>query len=281
MDERRLTLSVRLPHRPVMVNGDAVRLEQIVSNLLENASKYTEPGGHVELKVGQRAGEAMLSVRDDGIGLAPESQELIFELFAQVDGSLARTSGGLGIGLTLVRRLLDLHGGRIEVRSAGLGQGAEFIVRLPLERAMPASDTAAATGARSAVPTAASHRVLIVDDNADAADTMGLLVQHWGHEVATANDGLTALEVARQFVPDLALVDIGLPGMDGYEVARRMRDLNPEIVLVALTGYGRAADRDAARAAGFDRHMVKPADLDELQRLMATKAGHRRRSDEP
>ncbi|MEJ0034744.1 MAG: ATP-binding protein [Gammaproteobacteria bacterium] len=274
-EQRNHALSVKLPERPVYVDGDPVRLEQIVLNLLENSAKYTEPGGRISLRLEHRNGEAIISLRDNGIGLAPEMLEGIFELFTQVDGSLARSDGGLGIGLNLVRRVLDMHGGRIEAHSAGLGQGTEFVVHLP---ASYPSRSSVSPAASPAVPIPASavaargRRVLIVDDNEDSADSMMMLALEWGHEVAVANDGPGALKVALTFQPDVALIDIGLPGMNGYEVARRMREdsAGRNLRLMALTGYGRDEDIRLARAAGFDDHLIKPADIDEVRRLLAS-----------
>jgi two-component system CheB/CheR fusion protein len=270
LEERRHELSVTLPKTPVLVDGDPVRLEQIVANLLDNAAKYTEPRGRIEVRVTQGRSEALLSIRDNGIGLAQENLNAIFDLFTQVDRSLARSGGGLGIGLTLVRRVLELHGGRIEARSAGVGHGSEFIVQLPLARLnqnaeLPPNNASANTEAT----TVDRHRVLIVDDNSDVADTMALLARHWGHEIAIAHDGPSALELAKRFKPHHALVDIGLPGMNGYDLGRSLREQHQDVYLVAMTGYGSDQDRDAAYAAGFDVHLVKPADLDELERILA------------
>lgn len=266
------TVTVTVPETPLWVDGDAVRLEQVVANLLENAVKYTPAGGRIALELTQERGEAILSVADSGIGLAPETLDRIFDLFAQVDSTLARTSGGLGLGLTVVRRVLELHGGRIEARSAGLRQGSEFIVHLPLlaARKLPADGADRATSTSES--TARQRRVLIVDDNADAAESMAALVRAWGHDAAVAHNAIDALAVAASFDPDTALVDIGLPGMDGYELARRWRADPGErrLQLVAITGYGRVEDRDTAREAGFDVHLVKPAELTELEELLAS-----------
>jgi two-component system CheB/CheR fusion protein len=272
IEERKHLLTLTRPDTPVWVEGDPIRLEQIVSNLIENAAKYTEPGGRIVVQLAQAAGEATLSVRDNGIGLAPESLEIIFELFTQVDSSLARSGGGLGIGLNLVRRVLELHAGRVEARSAGLGQGTEMIVRLPLQVPEPTVAKAVAQIDKRAAPASGSaRRVLIVEDNVDSAESMALLARSWGHEVVIAGDGSTALTLAQSFQPHAAVVDIGLPGMDGYALARRLRQnsLHRELYLVAMTGYGREEDRRAARAAGFDSHIVKPADMDELEKLLA------------
>jgi two-component system CheB/CheR fusion protein len=265
-------LTLELPDKPIYVDGDPVRLEQIVLNLLDNAAKYTEPGGSIHLQLSYRDGEAILSLRDDGIGLAPESLHNIFDLFTQVDGSLARSGGGLGIGLNLVRRVLELHGGRIEAHSAGLGRGTEFIAHLPGSQQLPAAVPHVEIEVE--IPTAAIasrvYRLLIVDDNEDSAESMMMLARAWGHDVAVANDGPGALTIALSFQPDMALVDIGLPGMDGYEVARRLRASSPDrdLFLMALTGYGREEDIRLSRAAGFNEHLVKPADLDALRRML-------------
>src|SRR6185312_16075152 len=212
MEERRQELSLSLPERPMVVDADLMRLEQIIANLLDNAAKYTEPGGTIRLALAQEGEEAVLSIKDSGIGLAPEMLESIFEPFTQVDRSLGRSSGGLGLGLSVVRRLLQLHGGRIEARSAGIGHGSEFIVRLPLAAANPGRPDSAQHPATLSAQPAPRRRVLIVDDNADAAQTLALLVRNWGHEVAVARDGQDALDKAGTLEPDVALVDIGLPG---------------------------------------------------------------------
>ena len=269
MEERQHAFSVSLAEAPVCVDGDPVRLEQIVSNLLENAVKYTEPGGRLDLTLREDNGQAFLSVRDNGIGLAPETLDSIFELFTQVDTSLARTGGGLGIGLTLVRRMLALHGGRIEAHSAGLGHGTQFIVRLPVVPPKSAPKTHSHAAPNFLASNGPARRVLIVDDNVDSGDSLALLARSWGHEVGVARDGPSALALAQTFQPERALLDIGLPGMNGYELGRRLREAYPHLYLVAMTGYGRAEDRQKAAAAGFDRHLVKPTDLEELQTLLA------------
>ena len=270
IDAQVQTLSIVLPDEPVLVSGDSVRLEQVVCNLLENAAKYTPPRGQITLSLTREAGNGVvLSVRDTGIGLDTGNLEGIFELFTQVDRTLAHSGGGLGLGLAVVRRILELHGGRIEARSAGLGTGSEFIVRLPV---LPANMTVAQVAENvTTLPAGTSRRILVVDDNADAAQSMALLARSWGHEVATAADGTEALAVAKGFRPDTALIDIGLPGMDGYELAHQLRQVldGQGLQLVAMTGYGRSEDREAAHAAGFDIHIVKPADLEELRRVLA------------
>ncbi|HEU4530100.1 MAG TPA: ATP-binding protein, partial [Steroidobacteraceae bacterium] len=268
--ERRHQLKLVLPDAPVLVDGDPVRLEQVVSNLLENAIKYTNPGGQIVLALAQQGRSACIRVRDNGIGLAPEMLDHVFDLFTQVDTSLSHAGGGLGLGLTVVRRVLELHGGGIEARSDGLGKGSEFIVTVPV-----ITDAALLESATRRPPQRVDggrrRRVLIVDDNEDAAESMALLAGAWGHQVAVAHDGPAALELAKTFHPQIAIVDIGLPGMDGYEVARRLRKENDPsaLRLMAMTGYGRTQDREAAIAAGFAFHLVKPADVDQLQELLA------------
>ena len=268
METRRHELKISMPSSPVYVDGDAVRLEQVVSNLLENAAKYTNPGGRIEVNLTEQGEQAVLSVLDNGIGLANADCEHIFGLFEQVDRSMTRSGGGLGIGLTLVRRVLELHQGTVEARSAGLGHGTEFIVRLPVsERAEPRAEEPC-NGTRSALP-ARRRSVLIVDDHVDAVETMRMLAQHWGHDVSVAHSGPEAIAAVETFHPEIALVDIGLPGITGYEVARALRKRYPEMLLVAMTGHGRDEDQKAAYVVGFDAHLVKPLDLEELQALMS------------
>ena len=270
LEARHEELSVTLSAEPVWVNGDPIRLEQIIANLLENASKYTPPGGRISVTLRQSQGDASLSVRDNGIGLAPDSLERIFGLFTQVHRSAEHSGEGLGIGLTLVRRVLELHGGRIEARSEGLGLGSEFIVRLPRIPAGDDSSQKLDAAPKEMLP-AVPRRVLIVDDNEDARVSLVLLARAWGHQVADAGDGPSAIALAESFNPQTALVDIGMPGMNGYQVARHLR-ASPryaELQLVAMTGFGRNEDREAALAAGFDAHLVKPVELDELEALLA------------
>jgi CheY-like chemotaxis protein/two-component sensor histidine kinase len=273
LEERAHTLGVSLAGAHVLIDGDATRLEQVVANLLSNAAKYTEPGGRIAVAAAYGDGEVVLRVRDDGIGIAPAMLSRVFDLFAQAERSLARVQGGLGIGLTIVKRLVELHGGRVEASSDGLGTGAEFVVRLPATLvptiAADAREGTAASGTED--DRAEGTRVLVVEDNVDAADSLGALLEVLGHHVRIANDGPRALDLARAQPPDLMLVDIGLPGMDGYEVAREIRrDARlRQVVLVALTGYGREEDRTRALEAGFDRHLVKPVEPDTLQSLVA------------
>jgi PAS domain S-box-containing protein len=267
IDARRHHLDVALPPEPLWVDGDPTRLAQVVLNLLNNAAKYTPAGGDIRLAVERRGAEAVaLRVRDNGKGIPPEMCAKVFDLFTQVDTSLDRAEGGLGIGLTLVDRLVRLHGGTVEVHSEGPGRGCEFTVTLPRMAHAPAA--APAAPAVDASP--GRRRVLLVDDSRDAAETLARLLRRLGHEVAVAHDGPAALDAAAAFAPDLALLDIGLPGMDGYELARRLRadPARGGLQLVAVTGYGSAADRRRARDAGFDEHLVKPVALDDLRRVL-------------
>lgn len=269
LEQRAHILTVEVPDRPVMVYGDAVRMEQVIANLLENAIKYTNPGGRIAIRLIETGGNALLTIADNGIGLAHEALERIFELFSQVDSSLARSGGGLGLGLTVVRRILEMHGGQIEARSEGVGKGSEFVVRIPLlaNAPLPVKKAADSMTHVDLIP----RRVLIVDDNVDAAQTMSMLISEWGHETRVAHTAQRALELAAQFAPETALLDIGLPDMDGYALARQLRmlDANGGLQLIAMTGYGRAEDRLAAREAGFDIHLIKPADLDEIARILS------------
>jgi two-component system CheB/CheR fusion protein len=267
IEERAHMISLSLPGVEIQVDGDATRLEQLIGNLLANAAKYTDPGGRVTVTVTREGDEAVLRVRDNGIGIAPDMLPRVFDLFAQADRALDRAEGGLGIGLTVVKRLVELHGGQVEVRSDGLERGAEFVVRLPAARVARAglAPTPSADGSRPA-----RARILIVEDNRDAAESLTMLLELLGHHVRAVHDGATALEVGAANVPDVMLVDIGLPGMDGYELARRVRG-HPaleKVVLVALTGYGRDEDRRQALTAGFDHHLVKPIDPSILQDLV-------------
>jgi two-component system, chemotaxis family, CheB/CheR fusion protein len=269
LEQREHTLSLSLAEKLLCVDGDAVRLEQVISNLIENAIKYTNPGGHLSVSLTEAGGDAVLSVADSGIGLESDSLERIFDLFTQVDSSLARSGGGLGLGLTLVRRVLEMHSGRIEAHSAGLGKGSEFVVRIPLLPTTPLREGNVPT--QSSESTRVLRRVLIVDDNVDSAESVAMLIRSWGHEAYVAHTAMSALELAERFAPESALLDIGLPDMDGYALARRLRaqDTSGNLQLVAMTGYGRAEDRTAARDAGFDVHLVKPAEPDELAGVLA------------
>jgi signal transduction histidine kinase/CheY-like chemotaxis protein len=269
LDGKNHHLSVCLPAEAISLEADPLRLAQILSNLLINAAKYSNPGGHIEVQVTHQADTLSVLVKDDGLGLAPESIGGIFEMFSQIEGVEGRSEGGLGIGLTLVRGLAELHGGTVEARSAGLGQGSEFIVRLPISDHQTSSP-------RATDPPPASperRRVLIADDNRDAADSLSLLLELSGHEVRVAHLGRTALSLAQTFRPDVAFLDIGMPDLTGYEVARALRQ-EPwamNLRLIALTGWGQEDDRRRALEAGFDHHLTKPVSPDLLQGLIASK----------
>jgi len=269
MDQRRHELKVSLSAQPIWLNADAARLEQVVVNLLTNAAKYTADGGHIWLTVQQEGDEAVLRVRDTGVGIAPELLPHIFDLFTQAERSLARSEGGLGIGLCLVQRLVEMHGGRVEADSV-LGQGSEFVVRLPVT-VTPAPQPPS-TPKETTEATGSSLRVLVVDDNVDAAETWGMLLKESGHDVRTAHDGPTALDEAVNYRPNVVLLDIGLPGMNGLEVAKKMREhpLLHNIMLIAMTGYGQEADRQRSQAAGFDHHFVKPVSFGQVKQILAT-----------
>jgi signal transduction histidine kinase/DNA-binding response OmpR family regulator len=270
IDAKKHALTVSLPRETVRVNGDAVRLAQVVGNLLNNAAKYTSDGGSITLSLECVEGEAVIRVSDTGIGIPPEMLGSIFDLFTQVERSLDRSQGGLGIGLTLVHRLVEMHGGRVQAFSAGANQGSEFVVRLPtIPIGAPCKPPT--NGTASPPVQGPACRVLVVDDNEDGADSLALLLRLGGHKVQTCNTGTAALEMLDSFRPEIVLLDIGLPGMDGYEVARhlRMRPGMEEVLLVALTGYGQDRDIRRSREAGFDHHLVKPADPQALTDLFS------------
>ena len=242
----------------------------MIANLLNNAAKYTEPGGRIALELDRHGAEAHVRVRDSGIGILPENMDKIFELFAQVDRKVDRAQGGLGIGLTLVQRLIRLHGGSVEVFSAGPGRGAEFLVRLPGLARAPADKPAEAIA--HGKPPAATARVLVVDDNIDSAQTMSTSLQLEGFEADVAYDGETAIGRAVAFRPDVVLLDIGLPGMSGLDVAHTLRVLpaTKDALLIALSGYGQAEDRQRSRDAGLDHHLTKPVDPGALHALFTS-----------
>ncbi|MBX3622046.1 MAG: response regulator [Rhizobacter sp.] len=274
--DKGLALSFRDPGGAVWVTGDAARLTQVFSNLLSNACRYTPAGGRIEVSVQVGDDRVAVSVQDTGVGVEPAMQTRIFELFEQGDKSLERGSAGLGIGLTLARQLVQLHGGDIGVTSAGANQGSRFTVRLPFDEATQTGPAprAAAPEASTALATAARLHVLVADDNIDFATSLAELLRSGGHRVTVVHDGAAALEAAQREAPDVALLDIGMPYVNGYEVARRLR-AQPAIrgtMLVAITGWGQAADRDEAARAGFDRHLTKPVEPAVLQALLAVAA---------
>jgi CheY-like chemotaxis protein len=262
-------LTVDLPGDPLMVDADAGRLVQVFGNLLHNAAKYTDPGGAIRVEAGSDARHAWVRVADDGAGIPAAMLDAIFDMFTQVDTSIGRTHGGLGIGLTLVRKLVELHGGTIEARSEGEGRGSEFTVRLPA--ATPCAKTQASAPRAQPLPGIAPRRVLVVDDVEPSADTFALLLGSLGQVPMAVYDGASAVRAIEEFRPDVAFVDIAMPGMDGFEVVRRVRERCPvPPVLVALTGYGQDHDRRRALSAGFDHHLVKPASLAQVHGLLAT-----------
>jgi PAS domain S-box-containing protein len=262
-------LEIRLPDEEVWLDADLTRLAQVLANLLNNSAKYMEPRGEVVVEASAVDDEVVVKVRDKGIGIAPEMLPHIFDLFVQADRSLERAQGGLGIGLTLVRRLVELHGGSVTARSDGPGLGSEFVVRLPRRAEGPVESEPAASA--SAPATLPARRILVVDDNKDAAESLALLLGLAGQNVATARDGLEALTQVEQFAPEVVILDIGLPGLNGYEVARRIRAMagHQRVSLIALTGWGQDEDRRRTEEAGFDHHLVKPVDFDALKRLLA------------
>ncbi len=267
IEDARHHLEISFPREPLIFEADPVRLEQIVSNLLNNAAKYTNPGGRIWLAAYRESDSVVISVRDSGIGILPDMLPRIFEMFTQIEHSAGRTQGGLGIGLTLVRSLIEMHGGSIEAQSQGPGNGSEFIVRLPLNDNLQTEMTGDNTQHSGQLP---SKRVLVVDDNRDAADSLGKLLNLAGAEARAVYNGFAALEVLPTYQPAVLLVDIGMPDMDGYELARRVRQLPDceDLTLIALTGWGQAEDRQRSQAAGFDFHLTKPADFNALQTLL-------------
>jgi CheY-like chemotaxis protein len=268
-------LSIALPAEPLFLHADATRLMQVVGNLLNNACKYTPPGGHIELSARRDGDDVRISVSDDGIGIDPANLPRVFGMFAQVHGDARLSEGGLGIGLSLVKRLIEMHGGSVEARSDGAGKGSEFTVRLPLLVEQPAAETPTAAPVTPPPGTeVAPRRVLVVDDNRDTARTMARLLMLGGHVARTAHDGPEALLAAEQFNPEFVLLDIGLPTMSGYDVCRAIRrtlaDRPP--VMIALTGWGQDEDRRRSDEAGFDHHLVKPVPFETLSTLLAERA---------
>ena len=280
MESRGQQLRIRLPEEPVVLDGDPVRLAQVLSNLINNAAKFSPPDGQIELSAHYENGVVAITIRDEGAGIDPAFLPHIFDLFAQADQSLDRSQGGLGIGLTLVKHLVELHGGSVEARSEGLGRGTEVTVRLP---ARLAEEGIAASLPSSGSQPAQAHvsrpsRILVVDDLQASAETLMTLLEMEGFEVRIANDGMAALKIAQEFRPDVVLLDIGLPGMNGFEVANQLRSLpaGRDALLIALTGYGEAESRSRSAEAGFDFHMVKPADVNLLLQMIANPHESRR-----
>ena len=264
-------LSLSLPPESLLLDADPVRLAQVIGNLLTNAAKYTEANGHIWLAAWREGEQVVLSVRDKGIGIAPNMLPHVFELFVQADHASTKSHGGLGIGLTLVKNLVEMHNGSVEARSGGLGKGCEFVVRLPFMVQELQQPNDKENGEQQPDTSSVSHRLLVVDDNKDAATSFAMLLRLKGHEVQVAHDGPSALALATSYRPDTVFLDIGMPGMDGYEVAQRLRQ-HPElknVVLAALTGWGQEEDRRHTAEAGFDHHLVKPPDLTAVEGVLA------------
>lgn len=263
IDEKRHDLELTVPARAVTITGDPARIEQVVLNLVGNAIKYTDPGGRIGVKVAIDGGDATLRVRDNGIGMSADMLERVFDLFSQAERGLARSKGGLGVGLTIVRRLVELHGGSVDARSDGPDTGSEFLVRLPLSH-LPQAAVAPTTSHRERPVRA--MRILVVDDRIDCADSMADLLRMHGHQVQTAHDGASAITQAGVLQPHVVLLDLGLPDIDGFEVARRLREDpgHATVRLIAISGYGQPGDVQRAREAGFDRHFIKPVDVPDL-----------------
>jgi signal transduction histidine kinase len=285
INHRNHTLQVEVPEENVAVLGDRVRLTQVVDNVLTNAAKYTREGGKIAISLQTDAsapgtpGDAVIRVKDTGVGIAPELLPDLFQLFRRADDSLARSEGGLGIGLALSRGLIEMHGGRIEAFSEGPGKGSEFIIRLPRSTAAviePQRPPAAAAAERRE---ARQLRVLVVDDSVDSAESMAIILEMSGHDVRKAHNGPDALRTASDYKPDVVLMDIGMPGMSGHEVAQKMRETSAtrDVVLIAMTGYGRQIDRDQSRAAGFDHHLVKPLDFEKLNEVLTASTASSKR----
>jgi signal transduction histidine kinase len=278
IDAHRHELTLELPDELLRVEGDKTRLVQLLANVLHNAAKFMDPGGRIRLRVSREGSQVAIAVADTGIGIAPEQLPHIFELFTQVHGGSERSHGGLGIGLALVRRLTEMHGGTVTAHSDGPGLGTEMTVRLPALVTQPMASQAAET---EAVPIVPPRRVLVADDNIDAAESLAVQLQMAGHEVRVAHNGVEALAIAVEFGPDVALVDLGMPKLDGYETARQMRlsQWGQHTVLIALTGWGQEQDRRRAAEAGFDVHLVKPVSELDLFRALASSRSERRSSD--
>ena len=268
IDERKHVLSVSMPEAPLWLEGDPTRLVQVVSNLLNNAAKYTAPGGQISVAACHQGDQVVLRVRDSGIGIAPDMLRRVFEPFIQGNPSLARSAGGLGVGLTLAQTLVELHGGTLTASSDGTGCGSEFVVQLPPGRG---PDRSPAVADEAPGPVRPRH-IILVEDNEDLREMLRTALESDGHRIEVARDGLEGLDIAMATAPDVALIDIGLPGLDGYEVAARLRAaFGNRMALIALTGYGQPADRRRVEEAGFDAHLIKPVSHEELSRLLAAR----------
>jgi len=263
------TLESRLESE-LWIDADTTRLSQVVVNLINNAAKYTPPGGKITVALERHNDEALLRVGDTGIGISAELLPKVFDLFIQGDRALDRAEGGLGIGLTVAKRIVEMHGGSVAARSDGMGKGAEFIVRLPLVPQTAPSEPRVDAKTPAQAPGESRRRLLVVDDNRDSADTLAILLGVMGHDVKTAYDGEQALAMAAQFRPQAVLLDIGLPGMNGYEVARALKSSDASIVLIAVSGYGQEEDRRRSFEAGFEHHLIKPVASADLTRIIET-----------
>ena len=271
LEERQHYLRLSVPRHGFRVFADPARLAQVFFNLLHNAAKYTDPGGHLTVVARREGLEVLLSVRDDGMGIAPELQPRVFDTFFQARQEVDRAKGGLGLGLALVKSLSELHGGKVEVESPGVGKGSTFTVHLPLAvEVTPPVELAPSP--KDPARSEPGLRILVVDDNVDAAESIAEVLQLLGNEVRVAHDGVEALRLARETAPDLALLDIGLPVIDGYELAQRLRSEHPSLRLVAVSGYGQDADRAATLQAGFSRHLVKPVSLQDIESVVTSAA---------
>jgi signal transduction histidine kinase/ActR/RegA family two-component response regulator len=270
-ERQHIALAVVMCEEPVIVHADPVRVDQIVTNILTNAIKYTPEGGHVTLEVTCDGHNANVRVTDDGVGIAPERIGGIFELFAQAENAIGRAQGGMGIGLALVRNLVELHEGTVEAKSDGVGKGSEFVVQLPMATAEQRAAADVPVRLAEAVrPPGTTRRIAIVEDNKDVRDLLRLKLRRLGHSVVDAGDGLEGLRVVLDERPDLALVDLGLPGIDGFELARQVRSkLGEDVILVAVSGFGQPEDKRRALEAGFDEHITKPADVRDIENLLS------------
>jgi CheY-like chemotaxis protein/two-component sensor histidine kinase len=267
IEQRKHKLTVSLPSDPIWLRIDATRIEQVVVNLLNNAAKYTDEGGNIWLSMQREADFAVLRVRDTGVGIAPDLLANIFDLFTQANRTLDRAQGGLGIGLTLVKKIVEMHRGTVEAKSAGIGQGSEFTVRLPILVSQPHQKSKLS---KIAEPSTQTSRILVVDDNIDGAETIAMTLRLSGYDVQVAYSGQAALSAVEEYQPNIVILDIGLPEMDGYEIARRLRQ-RPQLAnmwLIAMTGYGTDSDRQRSKEAGFDHHLVKPVDPQKLEELL-------------
>jgi CheY-like chemotaxis protein/two-component sensor histidine kinase len=261
------TIAVDVPQGSMLLQADVTRLTQVLSNILNNAAKYTPPGGHIDLRARRASDFVEIDIVDNGMGIAPGSLSAIFEMFTQVGRDVHAVPGGLGIGLNLVRRLVELHGGFVSAQSAGVGLGSTFTVRLPLAM----TPTKAPVSETQLGSSSAALRILVVDDNLDASESLAMLLRFGDHEIRTAGGGKEALEILAEFPSDVVILDIGMPVLNGYELAREIRKLSgfERVTLIALTGWGGEGDRKRSEAAGFDGHLTKPVAFEELERLLA------------